>query len=146
LPALRTLVVAGEACSADLAARWSRGRRFVNAYGPTEVTVCAASEVYTKDGLPPSIGRPLANTRVYLLNDYMEPVPVGVPGEIYVGGIGVTRGYLNLPDLTEARFVHDPFRKSSSERLYRTGDVGKFREDGRIDFLGRVDHQVKIRG
>ncbi|HEV2845916.1 MAG TPA: amino acid adenylation domain-containing protein, partial [Thermoanaerobaculia bacterium] len=143
LPDLRTIVVAGEACPVDLARRWGAGRRLVNAYGPTETTVCATAWVYDGgDRLP--IGRPIPNVEVYVVDPAGEPAPVGVPGELLVGGIGLARGYRNRPDLTAERFVPHPL--ASGERLYLTGDLVRFRADGELEFLGRIDHQVKIRG
>lgn len=143
LPHLQTLIVAGEACPPELVTTWASGRRIVNAYGPTETTVCATIGTCVADGRRPPIGRPIANTQVYLLDRQMRPVPIGVPGEMYVGGVGVARGYLNRPDLTAARFVANPF---GAGRLYRTGDLARWLPDGQIDFLGRIDHQVKVRG
>jgi len=144
---LRTLVLAGEAPSDALTSRWARGRRLINAYGPTETTVCAT--VYqcqgSDSGIPP-IGRPIANTRIYILDRRKEPVPIGVAGEIYIGGVGVARGYLNRAELTAQKFVPDPFAAEPGARMYRTGDQGRWRPDGNIDFLGRNDFQVKIRG
>ena len=145
LPQLETLVVAGEACPTDLAMRWGQGRRFINAYGPTEATVCASLEICEMTAQALSIGRPIANTQIYLLDTYLQPVPVGVPGEIYIGGIGLAQGYLHRPDLTAERFVPHPF-VGTGQRLYKTGDLARWRADGRIDFLGRRDNQVKIRG
>jgi len=142
LPALRTLVVAGEDCPADIAARWARGRRFINAYGPSEVTVGEWKDAAGDHH--PSIGRPIANTQVYLLDDQLQLVPVGVPGEIHVGGVGLVRGYLHRPGLTAEKFVPNPFK--ASERLYRTGDLARYLPDGDIEFLGRIDHQRKLRG
>jgi amino acid adenylation domain-containing protein len=144
-PGLRTVVVAGEPCPADLAARWAPGRRFLNAYGPTETTIWSTlAEV--SDGLrPPAIGRPIPNVRAYILDRHLEPAPVGVPGEIHVGGPTVGRGYLGRPDLTGARFIPDPWGTPGS-RMYRTGDLGRYRPDGQIEMLRRVDHQVKVRG
>ena len=138
------MIVAGEASGADLTARWAPGRRLINGYGPTEATVCATQELCApEDGSPP-IGRPLANVQIHLLDAEGRVVPVGMQGEIHIGGIGVARGYLGRPDLTAQRFRPDPFHPGG--RLYRTGDLGRHRPDGRIDFLGRIDQQVKIRG
>ncbi|HSF39926.1 MAG TPA: non-ribosomal peptide synthase/polyketide synthase, partial [Thermoanaerobaculia bacterium] len=145
LPAIETLVVAGEACPPDLAARWSAGRRLVNAYGPTEGTVCASAEAVSGGGTP-GIGRPIANVRLRVLDPHLGIAPVGIPGEIAIGGAGVARGYLGRPELTAEQFVPDPAGMEPGERLYRTGDLGRFRADGRLEFLGRIDHQVKIRG
>lgn len=146
LPDLATLVVAGEPCPADLAARWAPGRRFLNAYGPTETTVCASIAVIGPDGGKPPIGRPSGDTRVYLLDGDLNPVPAGVPGHLHVGGPGVSRGYAGRPGLTAAAFIPDPFGDEPGARLYRTGDLARFREDGSIEYLGRLDEQVKIRG
>jgi len=147
LPDLATLVSAGEACSAELARRWSRGRRFLNAYGPTEVTVCATiGAVDGGDGRAPDIGRPLANARVYVLDAQRRPVAIGVVGELYLGGAGVARGYLGRAELTAERFLADPFADEPGARMFRTGDLGRWRADGTIEFLGRIDHQVKLRG
>ncbi|HYG62093.1 MAG TPA: amino acid adenylation domain-containing protein, partial [Thermoanaerobaculia bacterium] len=147
LPDLACLVVAGEACPVDLAARWSAGRRFVNAYGPSEGTVCAtAGEV---GGRRLDIGRPIANVEVHLLDRHLQPVPVSVPGELCLGGVGVARGYLGRPDLTAERFIPhalDGPRGESGGRLYRTGDLARWLPDGSLQFLGRIDRQVKVRG
>ncbi|HKV06539.1 MAG TPA: amino acid adenylation domain-containing protein, partial [Thermoanaerobaculia bacterium] len=145
LPGIETLVIAGEACPPDLAARWSPGRRLVNAYGPTEGTVCASAEAVSGGGTP-GIGRPIANVRLRILDPHLGIAPVGIPGEIAIGGVGLARGYLGRPELTAERFVPDPAGTAPGERLYRTGDLGRFRANGRLDFLGRIDHQVKIRG
>jgi amino acid adenylation domain-containing protein len=146
LPELRTVVSAGEAVDAATGERWSVGRTFVNAYGPTEVTVCATSARCEADGRAPAIGRPLENVRVYVLDAIGMPVPVGVPGEMYVGGVGVARGYLARPGLTAENFVPDPFARESGARLYRTGDRVRWLADGSLEFLGRTDFQVKVRG
>jgi amino acid adenylation domain-containing protein len=144
LAPVRTLVLAGEAMTAAMARRWGGGRLLINAYGPTEATVCATMHACAADepGSPP-IGRPMDNVRVYILDGAGEPVPVGVPGELYIGGAGVARGYLNRPELTAERFVENPFHGG---RMYRTGDVGRWLPDGTVEFLGRNDHQVKLRG
>jgi amino acid adenylation domain-containing protein len=144
LAGVRTLVVAGDACPQALVQRWAPGRRMFNAYGPTETTIWAAfHECSAQAEGPPPIGRPIANTRTYLLDSHGEPVPVGVAGEIHIGGAGVARGYLNRPELTAERFVEDPFHGG---RMYRSGDLGRYRANGEIEFLGRNDQQVKIRG
>ncbi|HEU0054298.1 MAG TPA: amino acid adenylation domain-containing protein, partial [Longimicrobium sp.] len=146
LPELRTVVSAGEAVDAATVERWSAGRAFVNAYGPTEVTVCATSARCEADGRVPAIGRPLENVRAYVLDAIGTPAPVGVPGELFVGGVGVARGYLGRPALTAERFVPDPFGGESGARLYRTGDRVRWSARGELEFLGRVDEQVKVRG
>lgn len=120
----------------------------INVYGPTETTIAATAGVVTPDGdaRPPSIGRPIANTRVYLIDAHMQPVPPGVPGEIHIAGRGLARGYLHQPGLTRERFVSDPFDSRSGARLYKTGDWARYLPDGRIAFIGRTDDQVKLRG
>ncbi|RMH66208.1 MAG: amino acid adenylation domain-containing protein [Calditrichaeota bacterium] len=147
LPELQTIITAGEKCPAELVKKWQPGRRFVNAYGPTETTVCASiySARADEDRDPP-IGSNLANFRLYILDASGMPVPVGVPGELCIGGIGLARGYLNRPDLTAEKFIPDAFSGKAGERLYRTGDRVKRLPDGNIEFLGRIDFQVKLRG
>ncbi|MFE3928063.1 amino acid adenylation domain-containing protein [Streptomyces sp. YIM B13508] len=144
-PDLRVLQVAGEACPAELADRWSRGRRFQNVYGLTETTVWSvAADLAPGQGRPP-VGTPMRNTRVHVLDDDLQPVPVGVPGEIHLGGRAVGRGYLGRPGLTAATYVPDPYG-GPGERLCRTGDLGAYRPDGTVEWLGRRDAQVKLRG
>ena len=146
LPSLKTLVAAGEACPPELVQRWAAGRRFLNAYGPTEVTVCATiAEVRSEERTPP-IGRAMGDARVYVLDSRFRPVPIGVAGELYVGGPGIAVGYWNRPDLTAEAFLPDPFSGVPGDRLYRTGDLVRFRGDGNLEFLGRRDEQVKMRG
>ena len=146
LPALRTLVAAGEACSAELVNRWAPGRRFLNAYGPTEITVCATCAELTGAGGKPSIGRAIGEARVYVLDPRQRPVALGIAGQLYVGGPGVARGYRARPGRTAERFVPDRFSAVAGSRLYATGDTARHSAGGEIDFLGRVDDQVKVRG
>jgi amino acid adenylation domain-containing protein len=144
LPQLTTLIVGGEACTPEVVAPWLCGRSVFNAYGPTEASVCTTMFGCVADGRMPALGRPLANTRTYVLDGAGEPVPVGVAGELYIGGAGLARGYLGRAGLTAERFVPSPF--ASGERLYRTGDLVRWRADGNLEFLGRIDDQVKVRG
>ncbi|MGE0127980.1 MAG: amino acid adenylation domain-containing protein [Blastocatellales bacterium] len=147
LPVLATVIAAGESCSRELAAKWGQGRRFFNAYGPTETTVCAAMALCDeKNERNPPIGRPIANTQLYILNTHLQPAPAGVAGELFIGGVGVARGYLNRPELTAEKFIPDPFSAEPGGRLYKTGDLVRYLRDGNIEFLGRADQQVKIRG
>jgi len=171
---LRTVISAGEACDPEIVVRWANNRLFVNAYGPTEATVgptlCRVSELPAAvwERAAP-IGRPIDNTLIYLLDADLQPVPVGAPGEICIGGVGLARGYHNRPDLTAEKFIPNPFsdlrlgiddlrlanrqssivnRQSSiqNRKLYRTGDLARYLPDGNIEYLGRIDQQVKVRG
>nr|WP_156164311.1 non-ribosomal peptide synthetase [Streptacidiphilus albus] len=147
-PALRVLSVGGEACPPALTARWADGRRMLNVYGPTESTISAtASEPLS--GTDPSastpIGAPVRGSRAYVLDERLQLAPRGVPGELYIAGTGLARGYLRRPGLTAERFVADPFGPAGS-RMYRTGDLVRWRADGQLEFFGRADDQVKIRG
>jgi len=151
LPALQVLIVAGESCPAKLISMWSEGRRVFNAYGPTENTVCASimecrGASYAQKSSPPPIGKPVNNVRIHILDDCLEPVPIGSTGEIHIGGVGLARGYLNRPELTKEKFIPDPFNDASDARLYKSGDLGRYLSDGNIEFLGRTDDQVKVRG
>jgi len=147
LPALETMILGGEALPASLAARWSSRVRLLNGYGPVETVIYVASHVCEpgEEG-PPPIGRPIASSRLRVLAPWSnEPLPAGVPGELCVGGTPPARGYLGRPDLTAERWVPDPFGEDG-DRLYRTGDLVRWRPDGRLEFLGRIDTQVKLRG
>ncbi len=121
----------------------------VNNYGPTEATVVATSGIvptFGSDTLLPAIGRPITNTQIYILNENLQQVPIGTPGELYIGGAGLAVGYLNRPELTRERFIPHPFNDEPGARLYKTGDLARFLPDGQIAFMGRTDHQIKIRG
>ena len=145
---LRKLIIGGEAFPDDLAEKL-RGvvkGEIRNMYGPTETTVWSATYALNGEERSVPVGRPVANTRIYILDQTLEVVPVGVAGELYIGGEGVVRGYLNRADITGDRFLPDKFSPAGGSRVYRTGDLARYRENGRIEFLGRVDHQVKIRG
>lgn len=148
----RVLVIGGEALSWETLEFWQRhapATRLINEYGPTETVVgCCVYEASARPGRtgPVPIGRPIANTQLYVLDRHRQPVPIGVPGELYIGGDGVGRGYLNRPELTAASFVPDPFNQVPGTRLYKTGDLARYLPDGNLEFLGRIDHQVKLRG
>jgi amino acid adenylation domain-containing protein len=162
LPDLQVLITGGEACSSQVVDRWATNRHFFNAYGPTETTIWATiAELQVGDN-PSTIGHSILNTQVYILDASLNPVPAGIPGELYIGGIGLAKGYLHRPELTAERFVANPFwgsgdrdmdnrekllpSDSPTALLYKTGDRAQYRTDGTIEFLGRVDYQIKIRG
>ncbi len=148
----RTFVIGGENLLAESLRLWRESApdtRLINEYGPTETVVgCCIYELKAQDPLNGSvpIGRPIANTQLYILNENLEPVPPGVMGELYIGGAGVARGYLNRPELTQERFLPDPFSDENEARMYKSGDLARYREDGIIEYLGRADNQVKVRG
>ncbi|HEY9848381.1 MAG TPA: amino acid adenylation domain-containing protein, partial [Leptolyngbyaceae cyanobacterium] len=165
LPALQVLITGGEACSSQVVDRWAANRHFFNAYGPTETTIWSTF-VELHPGGSLTIGRPILNTQVYILDANLNPVPVGIPGELYIAGAGIARGYLNRPELTAERFItidssvlsdelkitsnsklsNNSKLKIQNSKLYKTGDRVRYRSDGTIEFLGRVDNQIKIRG
>lgn len=141
------ILCGGEPLSSDLAgALLDRAASVWNMYGPTETTVWSTCQRVTKAATPVPIGRPIANTRIYILDQYMRPQPIGIPGEIYIGGTGVARGYLGREELTKERFVADPFVSEPGARLYRTGDLARYRDDGALEYGNRQDNQVKVRG
>jgi len=145
---IRTVNLAGEVLRSDLVKQIYESanvEKVYDLYGPSETTTYSTFTLRTLDG-PATIGRPIANTRIYILDGHLQPVPIGVPGELYIGGAGVGRGYLNRPELTCEKFILDPFSDEMKLRLYRTGDFARYQSDGNIEFLGRVDNQVKIRG
>ncbi|EKG15692.1 AMP-dependent synthetase/ligase [Macrophomina phaseolina MS6] len=143
-PNLKTIAVGGERCPQSLADEWAVDTTFVNICGPTEITILNTAHIH-RPGQELSIGKPIPNTTVYILNEDEKPVPVGEVGCMWVGGKGVTRGYLNLPDLTATRYKPDPFKNDGS-LMFNTGDLVKWRKDGSLDILGRADDQVKIKG
>jgi amino acid adenylation domain-containing protein/non-ribosomal peptide synthase protein (TIGR01720 family) len=145
---LKRVIAGGDVCSKKLAEKWGESINFYNEYGPTETTVTAIeynAQGNYFDNLVP-IGKPLANVTLYILNSSQALTPIGVQGEIYIGGVQVARGYLNLPELTAERFIKNPFSEEAGSRLYKTGDLGRWLPDGNIEYLGRADDQVKIRG
>ncbi len=146
LPRLRTLIVGGELCPASVAAQWRQDRDLFIAYGPTETTVTVTAGRYLYTDAPLQIGRPIGDARIYVLDGQGAPAPVGVVGELCIGGSGVSIGYLNNPVLTQERFVPDPFSDDPRARMYRSGDRARWREDGTLDFLGRSDREFKLRG
>jgi amino acid adenylation domain-containing protein len=145
LPDLQCLTVGGEACSAELVTQWATGRRFFNCYGPTESTVNAAIALVQPNGKKPPIGQPLLNIRIYILDAHNQPLPPGIPGELCIAGVGLARGYLNRPETTAEKFISvELFGKT--ERIYKTGDLARWLHDGNLEYLGRIDNQVKLRG
>ena len=145
---VRTVCLAGEPLSTRLVNElYATGhvRRVYDLYGPSEGTTYSTFALRQADA-PPTIGRPIANTQAYVLDPRLEPVPIGVVGELYLGGDGLARGYLHRPELTAERFVDNPFSGRRGDRMYRTGDLARYRPDGNLEFLGRTDHQVKVRG
>jgi len=145
---LQTVNLAGEPLQASLVQKiyeQRQVRRVFDLYGPSEDTTYSTYALRIPNG-PTTIGRPVSNSRIYILDSHLQPVPIGVPGELYIGGAGVARGYLRRPDMTAQVFVPDPFSVEGTTRLYKTGDLARYFEDGNIEYLGRVDNQVKLRG
>lgn len=143
-PNVRVVATAGEPCPQSLADKWASQATFYNSCGPTEITIVNTMHKHVPN-TPLSIGKPTPNNTVYILDEYLRPVPFGVPGVMWAGGKGVSKGYLGLDELTAKRFLPDPY-VSDGGQMYNTGDIGKWREDGSLDHLGRVDDQVKIKG
>ena len=144
---VKRVITGGESCTPALAAKWTNHCVFINEYGPTETTITSIEYVFERSGNPYSfipIGRPVANTQIYIFGENNELVPPGEIGEIYIGGDGVARGYLNRPELTRERFIENPHKPG--DRIYRTGDLGRWLPDGNIEYRGRIDDQVKIHG
>ncbi|MBV1910875.1 MAG: amino acid adenylation domain-containing protein, partial [Kangiellaceae bacterium] len=139
LPNLHTILAVGEVCGSGLVNRWAGVKKFFNGYGPTETTVGALIGECFSNEHKPTIGTALANVKIYILDSRKKPVPIGVVGEIYVGGVGVARGYVNQPDKTANTFIVNPFVDDESATLYKTGDKARFLDDGRVDFIGRID-------
>lgn len=145
---LKKVLLGGEALPIDLAdsLKQSLAGELINVYGPTETTIWSTSSPVPANSRDLSIGRPIANTEIYVLDSALQPTPIGVPGELFIGGAGVVRGYLDRSELTAERFIPNPFNSEPDARIYRTGDLVKYRENGDIEYLGRLDHQVKLRG
>jgi aspartate racemase len=150
---LRIVIVGGEKASSAALAAWHKLAgsrvRWVNTYGPTETSVIVTSfEPHNWDAIPPilPIGRPIANTKIHILDEHLQPLPVGIPGDLFVSGPGLARGYLNRPEITAEKFIRDPFTTEPDTRMYKTGDRARYLANGEIEFAGRTDDQVKIRG
>jgi len=145
LPDLQTIVVGGEAARAELVAQWATGRRFFNAYGPTESTICVSIALCQPDDKKPPIGKPLSNIRIYIIDAHNQPLPPGIPGELCIAGVGLARGYLNRPEMTAEKFICVELL-GKTERIYKTGDLARWGFDGNLEYLGRIDDQIKLRG
>lgn len=144
---LRTVLSAGESCNSTVIQKWAQGRRFVNAYGPTESTVCATYKLCTPEDFNNiTIGMPIEGTKIYVLDDDSNPVPIGMKGELCITSIGLARGYMNMPEQTADKFIENTIDENGFERIYRTSDVVRYSQNGEIRFCGRKDNQVKIRG
>lgn len=147
LSELRSVLSAGESCNSTVIQKWAPGRRFVNAYGPTESTVCATYKLCTQEDFNNiTIGKPIEGTKIYVLDDDSNPVPIGMKGELCISSIGLARGYMNMPEQTADKFIENTIDKNGFERIYRTSDVVRYSQNGEIRFCGRKDNQVKIRG
>ncbi|WP_128894536.1 non-ribosomal peptide synthetase [Longirhabdus pacifica] len=144
LPDLRVIGVGGEVVTKDLVSLWGQGRKFINSYGPTEATIDSTTAVVTPEMDQVFIGKPISNKKVYILNDQLQLQPIGVVGELCIGGEGLAKGYWKREALTKNKFIDNPF--VPNEKLYRSGDLAKFHPDGNIEYVGRKDHQVKVRG
>jgi amino acid adenylation domain-containing protein len=149
-PTVRQVFCSGEALPFDLQQRFFEhfSAQLHNLYGPTEASIDVSHWSCKRHATDPvvPIGVPIANTSLYVLDAHLQPVPIGVAGELHIGGVGLARGYLNLPELTQEKFINDPFAQAQGRRLYKTGDLARFRADGAIEYLGRQDHQIKLRG
>lgn len=146
LPDLLTLITAGEACTLKLVQYWAPKLNFINAYGPTEVTVCATMHVCQSSDTSVYLGNPIANTALYLLNDQLQPVANGQIGELYISSVGLAMGYLNAPELTNHSFIANPYADGFSKFMYRTGDLCQKDSEGKLEWLSREDHQIKVSG
>lgn len=149
---LRLIVSASEPLLSDICTQWRFGLQhnasLINMFGQTETCgIVAVNPIAHNDQIKiVPLGRPIANTQIYILDKYLQPVPMGVAGELYIGGLGIGQGYLHRPDLTAERFIPNPFSEEGGTRLYKTGDLGRYLPDGKVEFIGRSDYQVKIRG